>query len=325
MSQQLIQDIFLKHFSVEKAGNVFLTDSALLPASSSSLAFTTDSYVVHPVFFPGGTIGKLAVCGTVNDLSVAGAVPAYMSASFIIEEGFPLKDLEDIVKDMASEAENAGIKIVTGDTKIVYKGQCDGLFINTSGVGLMNAKYATMSTGETIQKGDRIIVSGNLGEHSIAVMAARQDLNIQTDITSDCASLNGLIHQVLKQGDQVKFMRDITRGGLATIVCELMENSDWGAELYEDAIPVRDNVRGICEILGFDPLYLANEGKLLMVVDPADADHVLEVMQKHPLGQNSAIIGEITDNHPGMPVLKTKIGGRRVIDMLAGEQLPRIC
>ncbi len=324
MSHELITTLFLKYFRpLDK--DLFLTDSALIPVSGHSCTFTTDSYVVNPIFFPGGNIGKLAICGTVNDLSVSGSKPAYLSASFIIEEGFSLTELEKIVSTMAEEAQNAGVRIITGDTKIVNKGQCDKVFINTTGIGFIEDRFANISSGVSIEKGDKIIINGSLGDHAIAVLGARDELHIDPDITSDCASLNGLIRSVIKKDIEVKFMRDITRGGLATVLCELSDQLSFGTEIYENAIPVKEKVRGVCELLGFDPLYLANEGKVMMVVKEHDAEKVIGIMKNHPLGSESMIIGEVVDDHPGMNVLHTKIGGKRIIDMLAGEQLPRIC
>jgi hydrogenase expression/formation protein HypE len=324
MSHELISNLFLKYFRpLDK--ELFLTDSALIPVSGHSCTFTTDSYVVNPIFFPGGNIGKLAVCGTVNDLSVSGSKPAYLSASFIIEEGFAITELETIVSTMAEEAHKAGVRIITGDTKIVNKGQCDKVFINTAGIGFIEERYANISSGVSIEKGDKIIINGSLGDHAIAVLGARNELHIDPDITSDCASLNELIRSVIKKDIEVKFMRDVTRGGLATVLCELTEQSSLGTEINEQDIPVKEKVRGVCELLGFDPLYLANEGKVMMVVKEHDADKVIDIMRNHPLGAESIIIGEMVDNHPGMNVLHTRIGGKRIIDMLAGEQLPRIC
>ncbi len=324
MSHELITNLFLKYFR-PLDNDLFLTDSALIPVSGHPCTFTTDSYVVNPIFFPGGNIGKLAVCGTVNDLSVSGSKPAYLSASFIIEEGFSIAELEKIVSTMAEEAHNAGVRIITGDTKIVNKGQCDKVFVNTTGIGFIEERYANISSGVSIEKGDKIIINGSLGDHAIAVLGARNELHIDPDITSDCASLNGLIRSVIKKDIEMKFMRDVTRGGLATVLCELSDQLSFGTEIYEKDIPVKENVRGVCEMLGFDPLYLANEGKVMMVVKEHDAENVIGIMKNHPLGSESMIIGEVVDDHPGMNVLHTKIGGRRIIDMLAGEQLPRIC
>lgn len=323
LSHDLIKDLFVKYFSNDILQEQ--TDAAVIRVASKNLAFTTDSFVVDPIFFPGGDIGKLAVAGTVNDLSVSGAKPMYLSASFIIEEGFPFADLETIVKSMAVESKKAGINIVTGDTKVVNRGKCDKVFINTTGVGEIEPRHLSIGIGSEIQPGDKIIINGTIGDHGMAVMAAREELSFTTDIKSDCACLNHLIGEALAVTDQMKFMRDATRGGLATVLCELAENKNFGIEIYEAALPVNENVRGMCELLGFDPLYVANEGKVVMVVGKEDADQVLKVLRKNELGKDASIIGEVVDEHHGRAWLTTGIGGRRIIDMQAGEQLPRIC
>ena len=321
-SQDLIKSIFIKSF-----GDIdsVLSDSAILNIQSEKIAFTTDSFVIDPVFFPGGDIGKLAVCGTVNDLSVSGAVPKYITASFILEEGLPINDLKEIVNSMAVQAKLANIKIVAGDTKVVHKGKCDKIFINTTGIGVFEEDYSYISTGEKVDINDKIIINGFLGDHSIAVLGARNELGFKVDIQSDCACLNELIQSVIKANIRIKFMRDVTRGGLATVLNELSEIINLGIELDEKNIPVRESVNGLCEILGFDPLYLANEGKVLMVVRSEDADNVIKILKENPLGIESKIIGEIVSDHPKMLVGKTKVGGKRIINMLQGEQLPRIC
>ena len=323
LTHNLIYHIFFKYFNNEILEKQ--TDSALLNIGSKNLAFTTDSYVVDPIFFPGGDIGKLAVCGTVNDLAVSGAKPLYLSASFIIEEGFPMNDLETIVKSMAEEAKKAGVKIVTGDTKVVDKGKCDKIFINTSGIGVLNKDRLEISSGFQIEIGDKIIVNGNIGEHGMAVLSARNELNFEANVESDCASLNGLIHDILWASKGVKFMRDATRGGVGTVLCEIAENKKYGIEIEESKIPISENVKGMCEIFGFDPLYVANEGKLIVVVSEKDSNKVLSIMRNHDLGKESSIIGEIVKTNKGLVVLKTEIGGSRIVDMLSGAQLPRIC
>jgi len=323
LSSDLISKLFLKYFKNDILEG--LTDSAILSIENENLSFTTDSFVVDPLFFPGGDIGKLAVCGTVNDLAVSGALPLFLSCGFIIEEGFPLSDLERIVISMADEAKEAGVKIVTGDTKVVAKGQCDKLFINTSGIGSLPHKNIGISKAEKIRKGDKIIVNGSLGDHGISVLLARNELKIQSDLVSDCASLNRMINRILENPNGVKFMRDATRGGLATVLCELAEQKNVGISVNEDALLVKESVKGVCELLGFDPLYIANEGKVVMLVADDDAENILEIMRNHPLGKESCIIGEISDLNPGLVWLNTKIGGRRIIDKLSGEQLPRIC
>jgi len=321
LTHDLISNLFLKHFNNKKL--LELTDSAVLQ-SSEIISFTTDSYVVDPIFFPGGDIGKLAVCGTVNDLSVSGAEPKYISTSFIIEEGFFMHDLETIVKSMAKEAKRANVLIVTGDTKIVNRGKCDKVFINTSGVGFLSAGNKHISLATNVKSGDKIIINGKIGEHGIAVMSARESLSFASSVKSDCASLNHLIKKIVDKYE-VKFMRDATRGGVATVLCELVEKTRLGIEIIEDNIPVDQDVTAACEIFGYDPLYLANEGKVIMVVENNDADEIIKILKKDQLGTESAIIGEIVDDHKGMALLNTSIGGRRIIDMLAGEQLPRIC
>jgi len=321
-SQDLIKEIFIKSFGDP---NAILSDSAILDIDSRKIAFTTDSFVIDPVFFPGGDIGKLAVCGTVNDIAVSGAIPKYLTASFILEEGLLINDLKKIVNSMAEQAAIASVKIVAGDTKVVNKGKCDKIFINTTGIGTLEKDYSYISTGEKIINGDKIIVNGPLGDHSIAVLGARNELEFKTEVQSDCACLHELIQDVLKAGKQIKFMRDVTRGGLATVLNEFAEIVDLGIELTEKEIPVKESVNGLCEILGFDPLYLANEGKVMMLVHKDDAKEIVEIMKKNLLGVESKIIGEIVSDHPKMVVGKTEIGGKRIINMLQGEQLPRIC
>jgi hydrogenase expression/formation protein HypE len=323
LSHDLIKDLFVKYFSNKVLNEQ--TDAAILTIAKGLIAFTTDSFVVDPIFFPGGDIGKLAVAGTVNDLAVSGANPLYLSASFIIEEGLPIDDLERIVKSMAGEAIKAGVTIVTGDTKVVNRGKCDKVFINTTGVGEIEPRHLLIGSGSEIQSGDKIIINGTIADHGMAVMAAREELRFKTNIQSDCACLNHLIKEALATTGQMKFMRNATRGGLATVLCELAENKQFGIELDEAALPVNENVRGMCELLGFDPLYVANEGKVLMVVGKEDAHQVLKVLRNNELGKDAAIIGEVVDVHHGRAWITTGIGGRRIIDMLAGEQLPRIC
>jgi hydrogenase expression/formation protein HypE len=323
IAHELITSIFVKHFSNDILNAQ--TDSAILKPAGGHLAFTTDSYVVDPIFFPGGNIGKLAVCGTVNDLAVSGAKPLYMSCGFIIEEGFSTSDLETIVKSMAEEAAKAGIKIVTGDTKVVNKGKCDKVFINTAGIGVLHEKHREISFGDRIEPGDKIIINGHIGDHGIAVLAARESLSFKSEVISDCASLNVMIEQVLQHHDGIKFMRDATRGGLATVLCELAAGKRVGINVDEKAIPVREIVAGTCEVFGFDPLYLANEGKVVMVVRGDAAGEVLRTLKSHRHGSEAAIIGEIVESNPGKVVMQTSIGGKRIVDMLSGEMLPRIC
>ncbi|MFO7615050.1 MAG: hydrogenase expression/formation protein HypE [Bacteroidales bacterium] len=323
LSHELISRLFIRYFQ-----NPWLdkqTDSAIIKIQDENLAFTTDSYVVDPIFFPGGNIGKLAICGTVNDLAVAGAVPLYISAGFIIEEGFSFSYLEAIVKSMAEEAKLAGVKIVTGDTKVVNRGKCDKIFINTAGVGSIENANAHIGEGSMIRPGDQIIINGFVGDHGMAVMAAREELNIRSDITSDCASLNKLINKILHSTDGITFMRDATRGGVATVLAELAGKRQVGIHIEEDSIPVRPQVRSFCELLGFDPLYVANEGKVLIFARKETAGAILKILHRDELGREARIIGHITSDHPGRAWIQTSIGGKRILDMLAGEQLPRIC
>lgn len=323
LSHELITNLFVKYFHNDILDQQ--TDASVLNPNSQLISFTTDSFVVDPIFFPGGNIGKLAVAGTVNDLAVSGAKPLYLSASFIIEEGLPFKDLESIVQSMAEEAVKAGVKIVTGDTKVVDRGKADKVFINTTGIGSIDEKRRHIGSGKKIQPGDKVIINGTLADHGMCIMAKRENLGFRAEIESDCASLNHMIAEVLEVSEQVKFMRDATRGGLATVLCELAESRKLGFEIDELKVPVKENVRGICELLGFDPLYVANEGKVLMIVGKEDADRVLETLRKNEFGNDAAIIGDVVDEHHGKAWMTTGIGGRRIIDMLAGEQLPRIC
>jgi len=320
LTHDLIRDLFQKHFS-----NVYLDDlgdAAVLPEQKGKLAFTTDSYVIQPIFFPGGDIGKLAVCGTVNDLSMVGARPLYLTAGYILEEGLPFADLERIVASMAETARGAGVQVVAGDTKVVDRGSADRIFINTSGVGRipdgvsLSPRYA--------RPGDAILVSGTVGDHGMAILCQREGLEFSTSLASDCAPLNGLAQAVLERG-AVRVMRDPTRGGLATTLVELARGSGLGFEVDESSVPVREAVRGACELLGLDPLYVANEGKLVAVVAPADAEAVLAAMQAHPLGRDARIIGRVTESRPGRVILRTILGVSRILEMLSGEQLPRIC
>ncbi len=323
LSHELIDKLFARHFDNPVLNRQ--SDSAILETENTHLAFTTDSFVVEPLFFPGGNIGKLAIAGTVNDLAVSGAVPEYLSAGFIIEEGLPYDELEQIVRSMAEEAAGAGVIIVTGDTKVVDKGKCDKVFINTSGIGKIAAKHIGISSGHNIRPGDKVIINGSIGDHGMAVMAARNDLNIAADIRSDCATLNHMISAVLEVSDGVRFMRDATRGGLGTVLSEIVNGKPFGIEINEDDLVIRTGVRSMCELLGFDPLYVANEGKVVMVADGKEAEKIVKTLRKDPFGKEAAVIGEITAGHQGMAWLNTVVGGKRIIDMLSGQQLPRIC
>ena len=297
-----------------------LGDGAIVDGGEK-LVFSTDSFVVSPLFFPGGDIGKLSVCGTVNDLSMCGAEPKYLSCSFIIEEGFPLSELERIVESMAAQCEKAGVQIVTGDTKAVEKGRGDGIYINTAGIGVL--RHPGLSPGN-IRPGDKVIVSGFVGDHGTAVMLARNQM-MQGEIASDCAALNGLTEAILSTAPGVRALRDPTRGGVATTLNEFVEGTALGIELEEARIPVRPQVQAACDMLGLDPLYCANEGKLLAVAAPENADAVLAAMRGHELGAHAAVIGEVTERYPGKLTLRTAFGGSRVLQKLSGAQLPRIC
>jgi hydrogenase expression/formation protein HypE len=334
LGHELVEQIFVHHFSNPTLTE--LNDSAILDVSGArpsglqpttcswQLAFTTDSYVISPLVFPGGDIGKLAVCGTVNDLAVTGAQPRYLSAGYIIEEGLPIETLERVAASMAETARVAGVQIVTGDTKVVNHGAVDKLFINTAGVGFV-PKGLILATSK-LQPGDRILVSGTMGDHGMAVMMQREGLAFSSPLLSDCAPLNGLIADLLAAcPDGVRCMRDPTRGGLVATLNEWARASRLGLAIEETAIPLRQEVRGACEILGLDPLYVANEGKVIIAVAPECADTALEALRAHPLGREAAIIGQVTADHPSRVVLRTLLGARRILDMLVGEQLPRIC
>jgi hydrogenase expression/formation protein HypE len=321
LTHALINSVFVDRFGMKLP----LTDSAILEGEGFNLAFTTDSYVIDPLFFPDGNIGNLAVCGTINDLSVSGAIPAFIAASFIIEEGFPVKDLTVVAESMAEEAVKAGIKIVTGDTKVVEKGKCDKLFITTSGIGFLKSDMRYLSDASRVRPSDKLIINGPLGNHSIAVLGARNNLSFNTPVTSDCASLNHIIKAVMEECRSVHFMRDLTRGGLAAVLNELSAMTGTGIVINESSVPVDDPVKGLCEMLGFDPLYLANEGKVLIVVGFEEAEKVLEVLRTHPLGRQAAIIGEIVPEKKNIVIIHTLIGGKRILDMPSGQQLPRIC
>ena len=310
---------------VKKFGNLPLArldDSAVLRLNGK-LAFTTDSYVVHPIYFPGGDIGKLAVNGTVNDLAMVGARPLYLSASAIIEEGFPLVELERIVNSMNRAARAAGVEIVAGDTKVVEKGGVDKIFINTSGIGLVDSGVDISS--KNAQIGDRIILNGTIGDHGIAILSAREEFDFQTKVKSDSQPLNGIVSEILRVSKGIHTLRDPTRGGLATILNEIAEQSGVGIEIEEEKIPVKQEVKGVCEMLGFDPLYIANEGKLVAFVLEKDSAKILNVMKRNRYGRDAQIIGTVVARHKGRVVVKTSVGGERIVDMLTGEQLPRIC
>ena len=319
---KLMHALISEHFS-PAFGNTGAGDSAIVDVRSKRLAYTTDSYVVSPLFFPGGNIGDLAVCGTVNDLSVAGAEPLYLTTGFIIEEGFPLTDLKTIIASMASAARTAGVTIVAGDTKVVNKGKADGLFINTSGIGVINEGIDI--SPKNIREGDAVIISGELGNHGVAILAERNGLTFNPAIVSDTRSLNGLVRNMYRASNRIRFMRDPTRGGLATTLKEAALESGLCIRIREQSLPVPPPVKGACSLLGLDPLYVANEGILTAVVEPADADGIVAAMRAHEHGTNAVVIGSVDRSAPGMVLLETAIGGSRIIDMLPGEMLPRIC
>ena len=321
LSQQLIQKMIVPLFRNDLLEP--LHDGAIFTHNGTRFAFSTDSYVVNPIFFPGGDIGELAVNGTVNDLAMCGAKPLYLSAAFIIEEGFPMDDLWRVIVSMQGAASRSGVMLVTGDTKVVDRGKGDKIFINTSGIGVI--PEGTQIGARNAQVGDKIIISGSIALHGIAVMSVREGLEFESPIRSDTAPLNGLVEAMLLASKNIHVLRDPTRGGVASTLNEIAESSKVGIRIDADAIPLTEPVRGACEILGLDPLYVANEGKLIAFVPADDAEKVLGTMRSHPLGRDSKILGEVVPEHSGTVVMRTSIGGSRVVDMLSGEQLPRIC
>jgi len=321
LTQQLIQKMFLNQFQSKLLAP--LHDGAIVSIKGTRLAFSTDSYVINPIFFPGGDIGELAINGTVNDLAMCGANPLFLSSAFVIEEGFPMEDLWRVIVSMQEAAKVAGVELVTGDTKVVDRGKGDKLFINTSGIGVIEDGIDISPSRAT--KGDQIIVNGPIAVHGIAIMSVREGLEFETQIQSDTAPLNGLVAAMLSVCNDIHVLRDPTRGGVASALNEIAESAGVGINIVEAQIPLGDEVRGACEILGFDPLYVANEGKLIAFVPPEKTEAVLRSMRSHPLGKESVVIGEVVRDHPGTVVMKSLIGGSRVVDMLSGEQLPRIC
>ena len=320
-TNRLINEVFFKHFK----NNILdqMNDAAQIDINFARLAFTTDSFVVNPIFFNGGNIGKLAVCGTVNDLAVSGAKPLYLTSAFIIEEGFSIKKLEEIVKSMAGEASNAGVKIVAGDTKVVEKGNVDEIFINTSGIGRI---YENVNINcANARAGDIVIINGTLGDHGMTIMCERNKLMLEGNLKSDCACLNSLVDTMLEAYEGIHVIRDATRGGLAAVLNEISEFSNVTIALEEYNLPLKEEVKGVTEMLGLDPLYIANEGKLCAFVPEAYAEKVLNAMLKHPLGSESAIIGKVTQELGHKVYLNTVVGGKRLVDMPSGIQLPRIC
>jgi len=321
LTAQLIENVFLPAF-----GNPLLNkldDQAVVQVNGSRLAFTTDSFVVTPIFFPGGDIGRLAVNGTVNDLAMSGARPLYLAAAFILEEGLAVEDLRRVVDSMSAAAHDAGVQFVTGDTKVVNRGKGDKVFIATTGIGVVE-KPANISAS-LARPGDKIILSGYIGDHGMAILSQRENLEFEGVIESDCAALHALVADMLEVSCDIHSLRDPTRGGVATVLNEIAHHSGVGMLLRETEIPVRDSVRGACELLGLDPLYVANEGKLVAIVPPDVADAIVNRMHRNPLGCDARVIGEVVDAHPRMVLMKTEIGGTRVLDTLFGEQLPRIC
>jgi hydrogenase expression/formation protein HypE len=321
LSQRLLQEVVLPQFRNDLLAP--LHDGAVFSIGGSRVAFSTDSYVVSPIFFPGGDIGKLAIHGTVNDLAMCGARPLHLSAAFILEEGLPMENFRRIVESMRDAAIGAGVTLVTGDTKVVDRGKADKIFINTSGIGLVREGVDIQPS--RAQAGDKIIISGQIAVHGIAIMSVREGLEFETEIASDTAPLNGLVEAMLAACPDIHVLRDPTRGGVTSALSEIAQSANVGMLLDEARIPISEEVKGACEILGLDPLYVANEGKLLAIVPAVDADRVLAATRSHPLGREAAIIGEVTTEHPEYVLMKTRIGGTRVVDMLSGEQLPRIC
>ena len=319
---KLIKNVFLRYFNndiLKEQG-----DSAILDMIKGKIAITTDSFVVDPLFFKGGDIGKLSICGTVNDLCVSGAAPLYISAGFILEEGLKIKDLEKIVKSMADTANKIGVKIVTGDTKVVQSGKGHKVYINTTGIGYIEKNNYPLNIKE-IKEGDAIIISGTIGDHGTSIINERENLDIESGLKSDCAALNELTKAIMDTSNEIRVMRDPTRGGLANTLKELVNTSGKSMEIWQKDIPIREDVRNFCDLLGFDPLYMANEGKLICIVSNKDAHKVLNVIKSSPLGREGAIIGKVLDDGKCKLYLKTYIGGTKVLGMLQGELIPRIC
>ena len=321
ISHHLTTDFILPTFNNPILAD--LDDGAIFTIGKERFAFSTDSYTVDPIFFPGGSIGDLAINGTVNDVTMCGATPLYLSVGLILEEGFPIHDFKRVMEEMGRAAAQAGVKVVTGDTKVVPKGAADKIFINTSGVGTIPEGINVSSKNARI--GDKIILSGSLADHGVTILTQREGLTFDTAITSDSAPLNHMVQKMFAAGKSIHALRDTTRGGAGTALNEIAQSSHVGIRIEETKIPVKPEVSGICELLGFDPLYMANEGKLIAFVGPEDADVVLAAMQEDEFGESACIIGEVVANNPGQVFMETRIGGLRIVDMLAGEQLPRIC
>jgi hydrogenase expression/formation protein HypE len=321
LSAKLMRDVFLPCFRSPALAR--LDDQAVVRVNGMRLAMTTDSYVVKPLFFPGGDIGSLAVHGTINDLAMGGACPLYLSAAFVLEAGLPIETLRCVVRSMARAAEAAGVEIVTGDTKVVEAGSADGMFINTTGIGVVREGWGL--SADRARPGDCVLLSGSIGEHGIAILSAREELEFSNPLQSDSAALHTLVDQMLEASRAIRCMRDPTRGGLSSTLNEIAQRSGVGIEIEESEIPLREEVKGACEMLGLDPLYVANEGKLVAIVDAAAAGAVLAAMRRHPLGRAACIIGRVTDAHPKVVTIRTLLGFPRIVDMLSGDQLPRIC
>jgi hydrogenase expression/formation protein HypE len=321
LSAELLRDVFLPFFHSPILNR--LDDQAVFEINGARLAFSTDSFVVKPLFFRGGDIGSLAVHGTVNDLAMGGATPLYLSTGFILEEGLEIETLRRVAESMGSAADAIPIEIVTGDTKVVEKGSGDGLFVNTTGIGLV--PEGVRLSPALVRPGDRVLLSGPIGDHGIAILAEREGIQFSTDLASDCAPLHGLVAAMLGASLDIHAMRDPTRGGLSSALNEIASRAQVGITIEESAIPVREQVRGACEMLGFDPLYVANEGKLVAFVAPHAVEPVLAAMRRHPLGRDAVLVGAVTDMHPGLVLLRTPFGTTRIVDMLPGDQLPRIC
>ena len=321
LSAELVRDVFLPALGNPTLAR--LNDQAIVQVNGSRLAITTDSFVVKPLFFPGGDIGSLAVHGTINDLAMGGAQPLFLSVAFILEEGLPLETLQRVVASLQRAAADANVQIVTGDTKVVEKGKGDGLFINTTGIGLVPDGLEL--SADCARPGDKVILSGFIGDHGIAILAQREGLEFETTIESDSAAVHTLVASMLKKSAAIRCMRDPTRGGLSSTLNEIAEQSRVGIEIEEERIPVREDVRGACEMLGLDPLYVANEGKLVAIVAPDAADELVQTMRAHPLGKEARIIGTVTEKNAGLVTMRTTLGTTRIVDMLAGDQLPRIC
>ena len=320
-SHELVDEIFLSRLDNEFLRK--LDDSAVLEFSGQTLAMTTDSYVVDPIFFPGGNIGSLAVHGTINDLAMQGAYPLYLTLGLMLEEGLPMQDLKKIIDSVAEASQEAGVKIVAGDTKVVPRGNMDKIFINTSGIGII--PHGVDVSSHNARPGDKLLINGNIGDHGMAILSRREGLNFETPLKSDSAPLNSLVARMLGASSNIHVLRDPTRGGVATALNEIARNSHVGVVVLEEALPISRPVLSAAELLGLDPLYVANEGKCLVVASDEDVSKVLRAMKKGNYGKNSTIIGEITADNPGRVLLKTKVGGTRIISMLTGEQLPRIC